>query len=195
MDTRVRATAGIVGPVAFISAWVIAGALRDGYDPVIQAISRLAESGAPNRWIVTAGMITFGVSALVFASVMKQFTKPGAFFMVVAGLSSFGVAAFPCTSGCPGIGSTFFDTAHVVVAGIHYVALTNAPLAIWWERRTGRYALFCLVMATATGLALTAQALGIGPNGLMQRTGITLSDVWMITTAVLLMRLGDGADL
>ena len=195
MNARARAAAGIVGPVAFITSWVIAGALRDGYDPITQAISRLAESGAPNRWIVTAGMVTFGVSALVFASVMRSFTKAGAFFMVVAGISSFGVAAFPCTSGCPGIGSTFFDTAHVVVAGVHYVALTNAPLSIWWEKRNGPYARFCLAMAVATGIALTSQALGIGPNGLMQRIGITLSDTWMVATAVLLMRSGDGADL
>ena len=195
MDARTRAAAGIVGPVAFISSWVIAGALRDGYDPIAQAISRLAESGAPNRWIVTAGMVTFGISALVFASAMRTFTKPGAFFMVVAGISSFGVAAFPCTSGCPGLGSTFFDTAHVVVAGVHYLALTNAPLSIWWERRSGPYARFCLVMAVATGVALTGQALGLGTNGLMQRIGITLSDVWMIATAVLMMRSGDGADL
>lgn len=182
--------AGIAGPLAFILSWVVAGMMRDGYDPVTEAISRLAETGAPQRWIVTAGMIAFGVATLIFVRGPAGDTSPSTrWFLVIAGFSSFAVAAFPCTAGCPGLGSTAVDTAHVIAAGVHYVALTNAPLSIWAARRGERgYPRFCLIIGGAAGIALLCQAVSIGPNGLMQRIGLSLNDAWMIATAVMLSR-------
>jgi hypothetical membrane protein len=192
MRHRTSLVAGITGPLAFILAWVIAGILRDGYDPITDAISRLAESGAPQRWIVTTGMIAFGLATLLFARGPAGETSPATrWFLVVAGFSSVAVAAFPCTAGCPGVGSTAVDTAHVIAAGVHYIALTNAPLSIWAAKRgEGGYPRFCLIVGGAAGIALLCQAVGVGPNGLMQRIGLTLNDVWMITTVVILSRRG-----
>lgn len=192
MRHRTSLVAGIAGPLAFILSWVVAGTLRDGYDPVNDAISRLAETGAPQRWIVTAGMISFGIATLIFARGPAGDTTPTTrWFLVAAGFSSFAVAAFPCTAGCPGVGSTAVDTAHVIAAGVHYVALTSAPLSIWAARHHERgYPRFCLILGGAAGVALISQAMGIGPNGLMQRIGLSLNDAWMIATAVMLSRRG-----
>lgn len=190
MRHRTSLVAGITGPLTFILSWVVAGMLREGYDPVTDAISRLAEIGAPQRWIVTTGMIAFGIATLIFARGPVGDTSPSTrWFLVIAGFSSFAVAAFPCTAGCPGLGSTAVDTAHVIAAGVHYVALTNAPLSIWAARRSERgYPRFCLIVGGAAGIALFCQAVGLGPNGLMQRIGLTLNDAWMIATAVMLSR-------
>jgi hypothetical membrane protein len=170
---RVAQIAGVVGPVVFITSWVVAGALRDGYDPMHDAISRLAELGAPNRWIVTAGMVTFGAAVPIFARLLS----PGArLFAVVAGLSSLAVAAFPCSEGCPGDGE-FTDTAHGLAAGAHYVSLIAMGLVA--SRSVAARA-----VVLAAGGALLLHASGIGPNGGLQRLGLTTLDLWMITLAV-----------
>jgi Protein of unknown function (DUF998) len=156
-----------------VTSWVVAGALRAGYDPVHDAISRLAEIGAPDRLIVTSGMVIFGLGCLIVAPGWERAPRIA---LLVAGLSSFGVAAFPCTEGCPGSGS-LTDTMHSVMAGIHYVALVTTPFlagpAFWGP-----------AAAVLAALALSAHVWGPGPNGLMQRIGLTTLDVWLIGRVV-----------
>ena len=156
---------------------MIAGALRQGYDPVNDAISRLAELGAENRWIVSTGMVTFGGACLAFAPRLR---RPAATSLTIAGLASFGVAAFPCTEGCPGP-STPTDVGHSVSAGIHYVAFALTPLL--HERKP-----LDVALAVLGGAALLAHGTGIEPNGLWQRVGLTLLDAWMIAAAAKLLR-------
>lgn len=164
---------GIIGPVVFISSWVIAGAIRDGYDPVHDAISRLAEIGAPNRWIVTTGITVFGLAVIVFG---RMLPTPARALAAIAGLSSLAVAVFPCTEGCPGAGS-FTDVAHSVAAGTHYVALVG--MAFFASRST---ALRGVVLTGGSFLLL--HGIGIGPNGAFQRLGLTTLDGWMILTSI-----------
>jgi hypothetical membrane protein len=170
---RVRAWAGITGVFAFVTSWVIAGLLRDGYSPMHDAISRLAERGAPHRWIVLAGMIAFGLGALVFAGVLRRHASIA---MTVAGISSFGVAVFPCTAGCPGL-ETVTDTGHILFAGVHYVSLTLVPIL---QSRS----VLARGVTVMTGTALGLHALGSGPNGALQRLGLITLDLWLVITAL-----------
>ena len=117
-------------------------------------------------------MVVFGIGCLLFAGLLR---KPAAISMTVAGLASFGVAAFPCTEGCPGFGS-FTDTAHILFAGLHYTAFGLTPAL--QSRRPG-----VLVLGGLAGVALLIHATGLGPNGLFQRIGLTTLDAWMIATA------------
>lgn len=189
MDVSERVAApfaGIVGPAAFISSWLVAGALRRGYDPITQAISELAALGTPNRLIVTSGMVVFGLGAQFFAAELRRRGQGDvALAMTLAGLTSLGVAAFPCTQDCPGAGTSFTDTGHAVAAGLHYVTFTAAPLLMGFQRDvSARRRTFSLVVSIVASLALGGQVLGIGPNGLMQRIGLTVNDLWMIVIAL-----------
>lgn len=147
--------------------------MRRGYDPVTDAISRLAELGAPNRWIVTTGIVAFGLGALLFAPRLK---RPAAVALALAGVASFAVALFPCTEGCPGPG-TFTDTAHVVAAAAFYVSFVLVPIL-------QAEATIHVVIAGVAGTALALHGGGIGPNGLLQRAGLTLLDGWLAVTAL-----------
>jgi hypothetical protein len=147
--------------------------MRDGYDPVHDAISRLAEIGGPARWIVTGGMVAFALGCLVVAPAWKLAPRIS---LTIAGLTSLGVAAFPCTEGCPGAGS-ITDTMHSVMAGVHYVALLLTPILagppLWGP-----------ASSVVAGLALSAHVFGPGPNGLMQRIGLTVLDAWLIAAVL-----------
>lgn len=175
-EAKVRATAGALAPLVFITSWVVAGLLRDGYSPVHDAISRLAELGAPTRWIVSAGMISFGIGCLLFAPCLRG---NAVWAMRIAALSSFGVALFPCSPGCPG-GSLLTDQGHAIAAGINYVSLAITPLL-----HSGRRGLPPALLA---GAFLTVHITGLGPNGLFQRAGLTTLDLWLITTALAIHR-------
>lgn len=165
----------------FVASWIVAGLIRQGYSPVDDPISRLAELGAENRWIVTSGMISFGVGCVLFAPQLSPRARTA---LTVAGLASWGVAAFPCTEGCGG--SEFTDRAHGVAAGILYLALTLAP--VLHSRRPS--SVFTSVVA---GIALTMHVAGIGPGGMLQRIGLTTNDAWIVATALGSRRLSRRA--
>jgi hypothetical membrane protein len=140
---------------------------------VHDAISRLAERDTPHRWIVLAGMVAFGLGALAFAGVLRRHASIA---MMVAGISSFGVAAFPCTTGCPGP-QTVTDTGHILFAGVHYVCLTLVPIL---QSRS----VFARAVTVVAGMALGLHALGFGPNGVLQRLGLITLDLWFVITAL-----------
>jgi hypothetical membrane protein len=182
--------AGALGPVWFVSSWSIAGALRDGYNPVEDAISRLAEIGAPQRWIVSSGMVAFGACAVAFSTAWKDEQPLGAAALAATGLSTLAVAAFPCTAGCPDAGE-FTDTAHGIAAGANYLFFV---LAAALSGRDGakagrlRYAKLSWIAAGAGGLFLAIQASGLGANGLFQRLGLTTLDAWLVGSALSALR-------
>ena len=163
-----KAVAGVLGPTAFVAAWAIAGARRDGYSPVDDAISRLAELGASSRPLMNAGFVTFGVAVPTFAVAARQaLGTPATAALVVAGLSTLGVAATPLGPGP--------DTAHGVFAGIGYIAMAATPVLA--DRRRG-----AMVSALA---AASLVATTIGPaHGLFQRLGLGVVDAWIVATAL-----------
>lgn len=161
----------------------MAGLLRTSYDPVTDAISRLAELGTENRWIVTSGMVAFGIGAIAFAPRLGGRATVALF---LAGVASFSVAAFPCTEGCPGNGS-FTDVAHVIAAGAFYIAFVATALLVE-PRRTSD-----VVTAVVAAVALALHASGLGPNGLLQRVGLTLLDAWLFVTALSHARWVEGS--
>jgi len=61
------ALGGIVGPIAFVAAWSIGGLAASHYSPIDDAISHLAEVGAPTRPLMTAGFVVFGIGLAVYA--------------------------------------------------------------------------------------------------------------------------------
>jgi hypothetical membrane protein len=162
--------AGIVGPTAFVAAWVVGGLRRgDGYSPVQDAISRLAEVGAPTQPLMTAGFVTFGVAVPAFAISARDELGPAATVaLVAAGITTLGVAATPLGGDV--------DTLHAVFAGTGYVAMAAAPLLAARTRTT-------TIVSAIAAVALAATTLDAA-NGLLQRVGLGVVDAWIVATAL-----------
>ncbi len=172
ISRRLRSLLGPVAAAYFICTWIVAGVIRAGYDPVEDAISRLAEQGAPNRWIVTSGMVVFGVGAIVFAPLLR---RPAAVAIRVAGVASLVVAALPCSEGCPRDGTTV-DLIHAGAAAVFYISFTAAPIL---QARS----LLAFGSSTVAAVTLGLHGLTIA-NGLMQRIGVSTLDMWLIYVGV-----------
>lgn len=176
-----------------MAAWAVGGQLRDGYRPLVDTISRLAEDGAGTRPLMTSGFVAFGVLVPIWAWPLgaQLRARPVAIAATAAGLATLGVAAAPLTTA----GGTARDTLHAVAAGGAYVAMALTPLlAVRPLRRLGHPA---AAAASAAVGAVSAAALltsvlvgeqGTVGSGAFQRLGLTVVDGWHVAAAVAVLR-------
>lgn len=189
---RTAALGGLIGPAGFIGAWVIGAAVTSApYSSIDDAISRLAAVGSDTRWLMTAGFVTFGVSLPVYAWALRSGVPGRAWITAAAtGVATLAVAATPLDR------SDTVDRLHAVFAGIGYLTLAATPLLAarpllaMGHRRLARAG---VAAGVTSALALAATTTGL-PAGLFQRVGLTVSDAWIIATALAITRgLGSGA--
>jgi hypothetical membrane protein len=176
---------GVVGPCAFVAAWVGAGVATDGYSPVDDAISRLAAQGAATRAVMTAGFVAFGIGVPLYAVALRR-TLPGWAWVaaMASGVATLGVALFPLDRSHAG------DQIHGVFAVAGYAALAVTPLlAARPLSRRGQRGAAVASMVIGIGSAVCLAASLVGPaHGLFQRLGLTLVDAWLVATAVTVAR-------
>lgn len=200
---RVLMVLTIVGVLTYVATWAVLGALAPGYDPLRQAISELFDLGAPawQRDTLAVVLLVTGVALLPVGPVLDRLLpgtgRLGPWLAVLAGLGTLSVAFFPCTPGCPGVGTTFTDTMHVVLAGGGYLGLVLAPLAFAWRLRHTSWrdlALAGLVLGGVATVGFVVRNLGVDVlAGLQQRIFNTLADAWYVLAAALVLRRGQAA--
>ncbi len=176
---------GVAGPCAFVAAWAVGGALSPGYSPVDEPISRLAASGASTRPLMTAGLVAFGVLVPVYAAALgRALSSRGVRAAATAsGLATLAVAALPLSRE----GGQPVDAWHAVAAGCGYAAQVLAPL-LAGRHLPGREGAVAYAVAAVAALALVGSLLVPGLTGLLQRTGLTIVDVWFVAVAARLLR-------
>lgn len=187
---------GAAGVTLYVASWLVAGLLRDGYDPLRQAISELyaLDTSAPSRVVLMVGL---GVSAVALTAcgpalhrVLPGADRPGALvgpvLVTLSGLLTLGALAAPCSRGCPGFGTTTTDTLHVAFAGTGYLALILGPLVLA-RRVRGLAPTVARAAVVLCGLALVGfvvrNAFVDALGGLQQRTFNTLADAWYVAVA------------
>lgn len=186
---RLATTCGVLGPASFVAAWAVCGLLREGYDPVEQAISQLAREGTAGRLGMTAGFVGFGVLIAVFAQHLPRLVGGGTpvrAAATVAGLSTLAVAAFPLQQTEGGTG----DTLHAAAAGVGYLAMAATPLlAARPLRSSGRRTAGAASAAVgAVSAAALITSVTVGPTGLWQRIGLGVVDAWFAGVAIHALR-------
>jgi hypothetical membrane protein len=181
VNRRLAIAGGIAGPAAFVSAWAVLGAHTAGYSPVDDAISRLAAAGAPDRALMSAGMLAFagGVSAYAVGA-RSLLGARAAIALGTTAVATAGVAAFP-------LDASYGDAPHALVAAIAYLALAAAPIAgarapVLVGRRGAAPA--SRLAGALIAASLATSVLAPGAHGLFQRIGLTVGDAWIVGTAL-----------
>jgi hypothetical membrane protein len=176
---RILALGGVVGPVAFVGSWVVAGAVTEGYSPVNGAISDLAAVDASTRVPVTVSFVLFGLGVVAFGFALREVLEGRAWIAALAtGVCTIGVAATPLR-GWSG------DDLHALFASLGYAAIVALPLlAAPALARTGRrkWARASVLAAAIAAICLVASTVGVA-HGLWQRLGLTVADAWIVVTA------------
>lgn len=176
---RLLAFGGLVGPVAFVGSWAVAGVTTAHYSAIDNAISDLAAVDAPTRVAMTIGFVVFGVGVIAFGFALRA-VLPGRAWMaaVATAACTLGVAATP-------LGGWSGDAAHATFAGLGYATLVALPLlAAGPLARAGHSAWARLSILTGAFSATCLAASTLGPlHGLWQRLGLIAGDVWIVATA------------
>lgn len=185
---RVLAVGGLVGPAAFVAAWSVLGATRPEYSAVDDAISQLAASGTSTRLGMSAGFGVFGAGMTLYGAALRSALPGPAWTMAVAtGVATLGVAALP-------LGTSLGETPHAAAAAAGYASLAALPLVASRSlARRGRrgWAGYSVVTGVVSGACLLASFLGPA-SGLLQRAGLTVVDVWVVGSALQILRQAQG---
>ncbi len=166
----------IVGPTAFISAWVVTGAITPGYSPFRDHISDLAAVNATTRTVMNAGFAAFAVSVGAAAIPARRFLGTSAAFVLGANvIMTVGIALAPLGQSPEG------DRTHAVVAGLGYLALaamgpSAAPTLAKSSPAIGRAS----VVVGAVSMACLGLSLVRPEAGFWQRAGLLATDAWLI---------------
>jgi len=178
---RVLSWGGIVGPAGFVAAWATAGALTEGYSPTHESISRLGAARAPKRRLMTAGFVCFGVGVPAYSVALRDSLGGRAWLAaMVTGLATLGAGAFPLDN------STTVDRIHYGLAAVGSSSLALTPIVAAQTlsaRGHDRAAAASRLVGMASGACLAASAF-VPTEGLWQRIGLTLGEVWLAASAL-----------
>lgn len=176
----------LAAPVALIGSWTIAAARRPDFRPVTDTISALAASGAPDRWIVTAGLAVTGCCHLLTAAGLTSAARAGRVLLAMGGVSTLAVAAFPLPAEH---GSS---PAHTVSATAAFVALSVWPAVAVRRGAHGAANPFRRPVGYAAGgvLLVTLGAFGIALTqgrcvGLAERVAAGAQALWPLAAVAL----------
>jgi hypothetical membrane protein len=177
---------GLLGPALFVADWALLGATRPAYSPVDDAISRLAERGAPRRHLMTAGFVAYGIGLISYGVALRRAAAPGPAWVssVGTGVATLGVAAFP-------LGPPRSDRAHAVFAVLSYMGLAALPTTMAPAQAAGghpRRARLSVLTGATTAAALLTSATVRPAHGLTQRIGVTVGDIWVMLSAAARLR-------
>lgn len=168
--------------MAFAGAWLAGGILRSDYDPVQQAISRLAETGASTRGLMSAGFVAFSAGVLIAAPALgRHVSRTAGIAAAATALATAGVALTPLHGDAA-------NGAHNAFAVSGYATLAAAPLlaAGSLARRGFRStSAFSAVTGVLTAVMLASTSTGWAA-GLLQRTGLICGHAWLAVASAAL---------
>ncbi len=194
-----RAAAGVVGPVVFTAAWIIASLIQVGYPATQIQISGLAATGARDPWIMIGGFLVLGLSLIAFGSAFREelggarLAGPGPLLMQGAGVLTIATVLLRrdhvlLTSGP----ESWHNHAHNAVSAVIYVLLVVIPLTLAWRLRSEpewRPVPALLVAATLIGaviLVLFVSGAAKSWDGTLQRLGVTIPLAALAAVAALM---------
>ena len=199
---RALVWAALAGQVAFVAAWVVAGALEPGYDHLRQGLSELAARDAAHPWIVTAGITALGASVAALAGALSIVLprRRGAvvllFGATALGIVLSGVWQLDCAASVDQRCEAAWDAgrvswehkAHLWASLAAQVALLFTPFALARALWPGTVAAAALG-AGSTGLAIAVLGLAafvVAPDagGLIGRAQIAVLHAWVLIVAV-----------
>lgn len=192
---------GIIGPIIYILAVFIGGALRHDYSPLYNAISELSMANAPNKLLMdilfglyNVFILIFGAGAFLDSDFKSKKFNSGALMLIVIGILGLMVLVF--TQDPRGTPATLFGTLHIALSGVT-AALTIISvivIGLSFKEYIGMKSFSWYSYATAILIFLSggAGAAAIAANsqfgGLFERITIFLFMAWVIVFSYILYR-------
>jgi hypothetical protein len=198
MGTRVLLLCGVISPLIYLGATIVGGAMRPGYNHMVDTVSELMSPGSPNKPLMHALFTASAVCGTLFGVGVWQFVRASgrsttsaaiaAALLIIVGLVNILTAAvFPQDPiGAP---ATFPGKMHIILVGALSVMSMSATLLLGlWSRQVdvpagyGAYTLASLSVMLLTGLIAVATG-GSRWMGLTERLTVGAVLQWNLITA------------
>ena len=189
--TRTRIVAAVAAVLGLVCA--IALVLAVGSSTVGGYVSENGVAGSPHAALYRTGVLGIAIVAALLAIVLRKAQALAALPLAIAAPLITVSGAVSCTAGCPlppYEPTTPADLVHAIASVLGVGCCALAMLALAWRgtgpsRLVSRFAVatgFPLLAATAVGIA----AVGRGSlTGVMERLGLTVCALWLITIGAL----------
>jgi hypothetical membrane protein len=139
---------GIIAPLWFAAAMMLAGWLTPGYSPVTEMVSELGARGMPYADLANyVGFVPTGVFIVLFSLGLRPILGRGALTGIISGLVALtglgvlGTGLFQCDPGCSLEGASVEMIAHALSGLVTFTFSAFTPLVMslyyWRSNRRG----------------------------------------------------------
>jgi len=179
-------------PILLTGGWLAAGALQPAsYNPIRETVSVMAGHAGTDRWVMTGALLLVGGCHLVTAAGLGAIRVPARVLLILAGLSSIGIA----TSPEPIVGSTPQHLAWtsfgavIIAVWPAFAARPGSPQPLILSRR-GSAVVTAVFLALLCWLVIETQ--GGSDLGMAERLTSSVQTSWPFVVAVVLWRHAAG---
>lgn len=202
MVRKIFIVCGMIIPFTYIFMYVLGGALRPGYNHIVDSVSELLSPGAPNRVLITSIDLIYGLLHILFGiGVLQYFQNSenksligniGIWMIIGAGIAIIGTAIFP--QDAVGTTPTIQGKIHLVLVfgALLPFSLLSALLIGIWLRKAGLFPGFALYTFISFGLMVIlggvgASMAGSPSMGLGERLSAIAIHQWYFVFAIKLL--------
>ncbi len=203
---RIATAAGILGPAAFVTTFVVSERRQEGYSIRDEHISGLAAPDARNPEVLLSGFLMMGVSTIGFATALRQHLggRRAGLGPILLGLSGVGAIGAGLLRRDRMLlhppdqpddhRQSWKNDGHDISAGVIYTTSVGAPLLLYRHlKRDERLAPMAPVGIAASAASLTlmgifATQVDRKGNGVIQRVMVSLPMGFMSALAWRMLR-------
>ncbi len=192
---------GIIGPIVYILAVFLGGAMRHDYSAIYNSISELSMANAPNKLLMdilfgiyNLFLLVFGLGAYLDSSINSKKYNTATIMLVIIGILGLMVLVF--TQDTRGVPATLYGTLHIILSGIT-AALTIISIilvGLSFKKYTSmklfsKYSYITSILIFLSGGASAASFANSGTyGGLFERITIFLFMIWVITLSYIILK-------
>lgn len=193
---------GIVGPIIYILAVIIGGALRSDYSFLYNTISELTAANAPNLILMSVLFGIYNIFLLIFGTgafldhEIDKTKKIKAANLMIALIGFLGVLLLFFPQDPRNVAFTLTGTIHIALAGITSLLTLISVILIGINfrknstmKRFANYSIISFIVILASGgLAAMSVANNSGYGGLFERITIFAFMIWVIVYAYIIFK-------
>jgi hypothetical membrane protein len=192
---------GIIGPLIYILAVIIGGAIRNDYSFLYNAISELTMANAPNKLLLdilfgiyNISLLIFGLGAFFDRNINIKKFNIASIMLVTIGILGLMVLIF--TQDPRGAPATLNGTLHILLSGITAALTIISVLLVGISFKNNSnmklFSRYCFVSSFLIFISGGSGAASLANNnsygGLFERITIFLFMIWVITLSYIILK-------
>jgi hypothetical membrane protein len=190
---------GIIGPVVYILAVFIGGALRHDYSALYNSISELSMTNAPNKLFLDISFGIYNIFLMIFALGVYQDTsinskKYNAATVMLIIIGVLGLLVLFFTQDPRGATATLNGTLHIILSGITaaltIIAIIIVGISFRKYPKLKIYSWYSFITSVLIFISGGAAAASFANNnaygGLFERITIFLFMIWIISLSYII---------